>query len=342
MNGSSGRLSRSRLTANVVGVLMIATGIALAAVSFLPEYAPRRVWLIVSGALAVLAGAAWVVAATFLSKIESNTSRYYNQQLDLYDLVKQQCEQLNRLVEISMLSDAARSLSNRDRECEALRTAIRGDLRTERWDAALKLIDEMAQRFGYAEEAEGLRAEATEARQEALRRKLSAASEFVERHLAQFNWEKARQEIERLERALPEEPRIARLRRLYNEKFIERKQELLTAWHSAVGRNDVDAAISVLRELDTYLAREEARSLEESARNVFKAKLLQLGMQFQFAVTEKRWRDALEVGLQIMEEFPNTRMSKEVGEAIDGLRARAGLHDVEVTTAGDRGGTAPA
>ncbi len=136
---------------------------------------------------------------------------------------------------------------------------------------------------------------------------------------------------------MPDEPRVARLRRLYDERRAARKKELLDEWNQAVARNDVDGAINILKDLDTYLTREEARSLEESARNVFKAKLLQLGMQFQFAVNEQRWRDAIEVGLQIMDEFPNARMSKEVSEAMDGLRARAGLADVEITAGPPRG-----
>lgn len=336
MTAPTSRLARLKAAANTIGVLIIVTGIVLVVLAFVPQYLAQRVWLVAGGVLTVLGGNAWILAAQLLVKIESNTSRYYNQQLDHYDLAKQQCELLTRLLDAALLSDAARSLANRDRETEALRSAIRTDLRTERWEAALKLIDEMATRFGYTEEAESLRAEANEARAEALRQKLTQASEVVERHLAQYHWEKARKEIERLERALPDEPRIARLRRIYHERFNQRKQELLKSWNSAVSRNDVDAAIATLQELDSYLTREEARSLEESARHVFKTKLLQLGMQFQFAVTEKRWRDALEVGVQIMDEFPNTRMSKEVAEAIDGLRARAGLHDVEVTTAADR------
>jgi hypothetical protein len=96
----------------------------------------------------------------------------------------------------------------------------------------------------------------------------------------------------------------------------------------------VDEGIKILVELDNYLTREEAKSFEDSARNVFRAKLMQLGMQFQFAVREQRWRDALEIGVQIIEEFPNTRMSKEVSDAMDGLRRRAGVHsDVEITAA---------
>lgn len=332
MTGSSSRLGHLKAAATLVGVVMIAVGLVLVICAFLPEYRAQRLWLTSGGVFIALCGAAEIILASLLLKIESNTSRYYNQQVDAFEEAKRQTELIDKLVDNSMLSDAARSLANRDRECEALRAAIRADLRTERWDAALKLIDEMAERFGYVDEAEALRTEANEARTEALRRKLTQATELIERHLAQFNWDKARGEIERLERALPEEPRIARLRHLYNERFLARKQELMRNWNSAVGRNDVDSAIATLQELDRYLTREEAHSLEESARGVFKAKLLQLGMQFQFAVSEKRWRDALDVGLQIMEEFPNSRMSKEVSEAIDGLRVRAGLHgDADVT-----------
>jgi hypothetical protein len=319
----------------VVGAVVLGLGM-------LPANAPMRVWMVAAGAVVLLAGVAIMVALNLLIKIESHSFRFQSQQVDLHDAINRQQAQLERLVENSMLSDAARSLANRDRECEALRSAIRADLRIERWDAALKLIDEMADRFGYAEEADGLRTEANEARVEAMRRKLHEAKALIEQQLGNHEWDKARGEIERLEKALPDEPRIARLRGLYNQKFSERKQELLQAWNNAVGRNDVDQAIDVLQELDTYLTRAEARSLEESARGVFKAKLLQLGMQFQFAVSEKRWRDALEVGVQIMDEFPNSRMSKEVAEAIDGLRARAGLHgDVEVTTAAERGAAQP-
>jgi hypothetical protein len=49
------------------------------------------------------------------------------------------------------------------------------------------------------------------------------------------------------------------------------------------------------------------------------------------AVSEQRWRDALEVGLQITDEFPNSRMASEVAEKIDVLRRRAGLV-ADVTT----------
>ena len=78
-----------------------------------------------------------------------------------------------------------------------------------------------------------------------------------------------------------------------------------------------------LKELDQYLSPAEAKALQASARDVFKDKLLQLGVQFRFAVTEKRWHDALTIGMEIIHDFPNARMAGEVREALDTLRQRA-------------------
>ena len=80
-------------------------------------------------------------------------------------------------------------------------------------------------------------------------------------------------------------------------------------------------------------------ALKKSARELFKERLLQLAVKFQFAVKEKRWKDALDAGLEIMEEFPNARMAQEVREHLEALRERAGLTvNIEVT-ARDGGAT---
>jgi Mg/Co/Ni transporter MgtE len=100
---------------------------------------------------------------------------------------------------------------------------------------------------------------------------------------------------------------------------------LKLAWEEAVRRSDTDHAIDILRELDEYLSPAEAEALQASARDVFKEKLLQLGVQFRFAVTEKRWQDAVTIGLELVRDFPNARMAVEVREALDTLRERAAL-----------------
>jgi hypothetical protein len=60
---------------------------------------------------------------------------------------------------------------------------------------------------------------------------------------------------------------------------------------------------------------------------VFKEKLLQLGVQFRFAVNEKRWQDALSVGLELVGSFPNARMANEVREALDVIRQRVSQNE---------------
>jgi hypothetical protein len=171
-----------------------------------------------------------------------------------------------------------------------------------------------------------------------MRDRLNVALQRVETHWSRHEWERAEKEIERLIRVLPDDKHTKGLREEHQHRRSARKQELLVAWDDAVrqtsfeGDMDVDRAIQILKELDTYLTREEARSLEESARGVFKAKLVRLGMQFEYAVKDQRWRDALEIGVQITDEFPNSRMAREVQEMESVLRQRAGLGgDVEVT-----------
>jgi hypothetical protein len=139
-------------------------------------------------------------------------------------------------------------------------------------------------------------------------------------------------------RVLPDDKHTKRLPEEQQRRREARKAELLAAWHEAVKQTgleddiDVDRAMEVLAELDGYLTREEARQLEESARGVFRAKLAQYGTQFELACKDKRWREALEIGLQIVEEFPNSKMAQQVQQMEGALRQRAGLSgDVEVT-----------
>jgi hypothetical protein len=197
------------------------------------------------------------------------------------------------------------------------------DIRVERWDAALALIDEMERRFGYHEEADRIREELDDARNDKIQTRLFEAVEMIESHLQSREWDRAQHEIDRLITALPNEPRVLALSdRLHSAREIH-KQELKASWEDAVRRSDTDHAIDVLRALDQYLSPAEAQALQASARNVFKEKLLQLGIQFRFAAKERRWQDALDIGLDLIRDFPNARMANEVRELLDTLRERA-------------------
>ncbi|MFQ6048402.1 MAG: hypothetical protein ACE5K7_03450, partial [Phycisphaerae bacterium] len=105
----------------------------------------------------------------------------------------------------------------------------------------------------------------------------------------------------------------------------QHKRRLLHEWNEAVQRNDIDRSIEILKQLDQYLTPSEGAALEESARGVFRAKLQNMGVQFSLAVTDKRWSEAIEIGEQIVQEFPNSLMAKEVTASMDALRRRAGM-----------------
>ena len=56
---------------------------------------------------------------------------------------------------------------------------------------------------------------------------------------------------------------------------------------------------------------------------MFKARLLNMGVQFSMAVHEKRWGDAIAIGRQINDEFPNSGIAREVRGKWDVLNTRA-------------------
>jgi hypothetical protein len=99
---------------------------------------------------------------------------------------------------------------------------------------------------------------------------------------------------------------------------------LLDSYNDAVSRHDVDGSIEILKKLDAYLTPAEAETMQESARQVFKDKLLLLGQQFTLSVRDHNWNEAIRLGESIVKEFPNSRMAQEVRDKMDLLRQRAG------------------
>ncbi|MCP4592193.1 MAG: hypothetical protein GY842_15785 [bacterium] len=328
------RFSRLRLVVSAITALAVGGGGFLVGLGIVRLSTPQGVWLIVAGASAALLFATAMAFLLLQLKVESNTARQYSELRDMQESLATQSAKLEEIAESVRISDAAKHITHREEEHTALRTAIYDEVRREEWEAAFHLIEQMRTRFGYHEEAQQLCEEVVSLRTDAMRTKMAQASSHIESLFAQHDWNQAEREIERLHKALPDERRIDRLANELRQRRQQRKDELLKQWNEALRRNDLDGGINVLKELDDHLTREEARKLEDSARGLFKEKLAQLGVQFKFAVSEGRWLDALEVGVQITEEFPNTRMSKEVQEHLVALRQRAGLPmSVEVTAA---------
>lgn len=267
-----------------------------------------------------------------MAKSEANVNRINNTLLDLYESLRRIEPLAKTMAENSQISDAVRSITRRESEREALRQAIREEMYGGDWEAATYLINEMERRFGYRQEAETLREELAGARVMTIEEKINEALGHIDKILGERQWDRARVEIERLMKLFPRHERVLSLPKELSRRRDVHKQELLLRWKQSVQRNEIDEGIRILTELDQYLTREEAQQLQESARDVFKARLLNLGVQFGLAVSEHRWRDALEVGLQIRQEFPNSRMAQEVSDRLEILRIRAGFKtDAEIT-----------
>ena len=49
------------------------------------------------------------------------------------------------------------------------------------------------------------------------------------------------------------------------------------------------------------------------------------GARFRDAIGGKDWKNAVAIGEQLIQDYPNTRMAEEATELLVGLRARAGI-----------------
>ncbi|MEK6799882.1 MAG: hypothetical protein AABZ12_13025 [Planctomycetota bacterium] len=323
MSGSPGSFQRLRVLQVMACMAGLLSGVLLVGLGFMGYGSSPNAWMAVAGVVVTGTSLFLLTIVPVLLRAEATLARQLSVARDITDALARQTTAIDAIVRNTSLSDAAKSLARRDEELQALRAAINEDIRHEKWEAALNLIDEIERRFGYREEAERSREELDEARNARIQATLAEAIEMIEGYFASHDWERAEFEIERLANALPDDARVLSLTDRMRTLKEQHKQELRVAWEDAVRRNDTDLAIEVLKGLDQYLSPAEAQVLQSTARHVFKEKLLQLGVQFRFAVNERRWSDALETGLELIREFPNARMANEVREVLDTLRERA-------------------
>jgi len=230
---------------------------------------------------------------------------------------------VERLAELQALSDDARRVLNRGRERELLRRAIEEDITAGEWEAALVLVRELADRFGYRTDAEEFRARIESARRDAYERQISAAIAQLDGLIIQRRWEDARAEAGRLSRLYPDSHRVQGLRKRVDDAHERYKEDLERRFLLAAQESRIEDAMSMLKELDGYLSESEAEPFREVARGVIGKARENLGVEFKLAVRDRRWGQAARVGERIIAEFPNTRMAEEVRGMIDGLRARA-------------------
>ncbi len=281
------------------------------------------------GILLALGGFFVVIATLFLyyqvllmHKLVNTSYRTYDVLLDTSDLARVNTNAAQTIAENSLLSEWAKRIIYREKDYEFLRDTIHAAIVRQDWDAAEHLIADLQEEFGYADEAQQLRAELEKARSATTEEKVQAAVKRFEMLCAARKWTKAEEESKRLKKLFPDDRRIDGLPRDIEHRKNQYKRELLKAYEESVRLQNVDRAHDLLFELDKYLSPNESAALKESARGVFKAKCMQMGVQFRIAIDEKNYKHAIDVGTALMREFPNTRYAQEIEQLLPTLHKR--------------------
>jgi len=218
------------------------------------------------------------------------------------------------------VSETAKAIAFRDVDRLSLKQAVYEKLQKQDFQAADELIEEIARRPEYSDLAEQLKEQAEKYRTATDQERLNQMLAHIDKLIDNCEWVRASAQVEELIKAYPESESARAMRRKLLDKKEERKRILLAAWDDAVQKKETDRSLEILKELDLYLTPNEALALQEAAKDAFRTKLHNLGMQFSIAVTEKQWSSALDVGQQIIEDFPNSRMAEEIRSKLDVLR----------------------
>ena len=218
------------------------------------------------------------------------------------------------------VSETAKVIAFRDADRLSLRQAVFEKLQMQDFAAAEDIINEIAQRPEYGELAQQLREQAEKYRTATDQERMNQMLAHIDKLLDECQWVRASAQIEEMIRAYPQSERTKAMRQKLLDMKEGRKRILLAAWDDAVQRQETDRSLEILKELDLYLTPNEGLALQEAARDIFRTKLHNLGVEFSISVTEKRWNNALDVGQQIIESFPNSKMADEIRTKLDVLR----------------------
>jgi hypothetical protein len=232
-------------------------------------------------------------------------------------------EAVNTMTREQGLSEGAKRVLHRREERELLRRAIEQDIQAEDWDAAMVLVKELAERFGYRADAEEFRARIERARAETLDRKVVDALAHLDDLIRSLQWTDAYAEAARIQRLYPESHRVDDLRERVDDSRGRYRKDLERRFLMSAQRQRIDDAMELLKELDQYLTPAEAEQYQEVARGVISKSRENLGVRFKLMLQDHQWGEAVAVGEQIIAEFPNTRMAQEVRDILPTLRERS-------------------
>lgn len=307
-------MARSHILAFALALFALALGLCV----FIAIKVEASLGLLGVAIVLVAAGVGVIVSGSPQgTPAETQSLATLERRLDaLHDSVK-------AMAQHATLSDDARRVLNRPQERAMLNSTIEADIAAGNFDAAIVLIDELANRFGYRADAEQFRSRIEQMRRDTIEAEVTGAIASIDALAAEHRWDEAYAEATRVQRLYPSSPRAQRVDERVSQAHDAFKEELERAFLLATQEGDLEKSLDLLRRLDAYLTPSEAEPLRELARGVIGKARDNLGAAFKLAVQDKRWTEAAALGDAIIQQFPNTRMAAEVRDVIDGVRARA-------------------
>ncbi len=311
----------------VLAVLSLTLGIYLAFIG--------RGWVMLAAGCACTAAvlAGWPILRALEASREANLNCINNFAAPFNERMQQMSVLINQISDQQLISDKTKQVAYRGRDRETLRRAIHEEINNKDWEAAMALASDMETVFGYKQEAARFRQEIEQKHAAELRRVVNEGIAVIDRQVRSERWQEALAEAHKLSQQYPADEQAHNLPQMVEERRIQYKRQLIESWQDAIRRHDIDGSIEILRKLDPYLTPQEAEAMQEPARNLFKEKLNTLRTQFTLAVQDHRWAEALQLGDQIMIDFPNTRAAQEVRDMLPALRERHGAEQAAPASA---------
>ncbi len=229
-------------------------------------------------------------------------------------------------------ADSVKRVHHRHKDLELIRTTLAQDILDKQYEAALTLVRELADTYGHVEEAEEFRAKVNEARAAAYEEKAQAALEQLDTLLAAGDFDKGVPLANRISRTFPDSSKVGNIGERVKHAMEEFKKKLEAEFRHAAEHEDVDRAMELIKQIDRHFTRQEAEALVEIARSVIHRKKDNLVVRYKLALHDKEWGTAVDIGEQIIGEFPNGQAAKDVRRHMDVLRERATISEKYSTT----------
>jgi ABC-type multidrug transport system fused ATPase/permease subunit len=242
---------------------------------------------------------------------------------EIISMTEKNRQALLQLEQNARLSEAVKAITFSNENQQSLRQAVFAKLQQKDFEVVNKIIADIYDLTPYKELAQQLQIQANRYRDSSDHERTNQVINHIEQLLEEYKWTEASDQVEKLIDVEPESEKLKEMRQKLIDKKAERKKILLTAWDDAVKRQATDRSLEILKELDMYLTPNEGIALQEAARDVFRNKLHNIGVQFSLAVSGKQWDKAIKAGKQIIHDFPNSKMAGEIRDSMDTLKEKS-------------------